>query len=420
MRKLFRILTLLLIAVLALSCFCFADEEESPYRLGLYRMNDFTDQLSEEMQDSLNEQILEKMNALKLDLPIALEKDFDDETPEEYGERLYSNNELGYGADREGLFLVVDTVNQAAVVLAFGRESETNFPSGDRATLAANFIAAYQDQGCEPAIRNYLDDVNKYLQSDAVPAWYPENVDSFQDFHNPDAPCVVDNANLFTDDEERMLTVQLTQLKLKHSADFVLFTDVSAYGLDHMRYAADFYTFNGYGVGADYNGMILFICMDRDDRGVAMVGFGESKSLMNDKSVRYFSKRMKPYMTRGEYTEGTVKFFQDADQVYTRKRVPLTTGEWLAALFFTTLLSLIIMLIVRAILRKKMKVISIAAEADQYLVKDTFKLRNSQDFFLRTVTTRQKIERSSSGGSSYSGRGSSSSGRSYSGGGFRF
>ena len=64
--------------------------------------------------------------------------------------------------------------------------------------------------------------------------------------------------------------------------------------------------------------------------------------------------------------------------------------------------------------------LNFAVEANEYLVKDSFNLKNkSVDFLYSKITRTKKEKRSSSGGSSYS-SGSSSSGGSYSSGGRDF
>ena len=256
--------------------------------------------------------------------------------------------------------------------------------------------------------------------ADEMPSWYPADVENFKEFLDPEAPCVVDNADIFTDAEEQAFTQQLKALREKHGADFVLFTDVSTHGLRRSVYGADFYVFNGHGVGEDHNGMFLFICMEPGNRGWWEAGTGACEKLFSEKCVNYLDDRLEPHMKSGDYAVGVQGFFEDIDKIFESGKVPLTSGEMGVALICTTLLSLIPVLIFRGVMRGKMKVVRTGSEADEYLVKDTFKLRSSNNYFLRTVTTRQKIERSSGGGSSHSGGYSSSSGRSFSGGGRSF
>ncbi|MBO4336700.1 MAG: TPM domain-containing protein [Lachnospiraceae bacterium] len=78
---------------------------------------------------------------------------------------------------------------------------------------------------------------------------------------------VVDYADLFTDEEEEILRSRLYEIRKEIKTDLVIYTDEYSYGKEHAIYNADFYDYNGYGCGGDFQGACLFICMDPDDRG---------------------------------------------------------------------------------------------------------------------------------------------------------
>ena len=42
-----------------------------------------------------------------------------------------------------------------------------------------------------------------------LPSWYPDDVSSFKFYHDEKAPRVVDNADLFTDSEERAMEARI-------------------------------------------------------------------------------------------------------------------------------------------------------------------------------------------------------------------
>ena len=94
-----------------------------------------------------------------------------------------------------------------------------------------------------------------------MPSWYPESPETFQDFHGKNLKRVVDNANLLTVEEEEALSEKAEELSEKYDKGFVILTDKSSYGLSKEVYAADFFIFNGYGVGDNYSGVILFLFM---------------------------------------------------------------------------------------------------------------------------------------------------------------
>ena len=99
------------------------------------------------------------------------------------------------------------------------------------------------------------------------PYWYPVSTKDFSFYNDTDIPRVVDEADIFTDEEEALMCRLIAQYTEETQHDIVIFTDTTDYGLGHAVYAADFYDFNGYGIGEENEGMCLLICMDPSDRG---------------------------------------------------------------------------------------------------------------------------------------------------------
>ena len=92
-----------------------------------------------------------------------------------------------------------------------------------------------------------------------MPAWYPKDTNTFPFYHDADAPRVVDQADIFTDEEEAQMEKRLAQLRGQLSKDIVIFTDVSTHGLSHTAYADDFFDYYGYGIGEDFEGVCLMV-----------------------------------------------------------------------------------------------------------------------------------------------------------------
>lgn len=247
------------------------------------------------------------------------------------------------------------------------------------------------------------------------PYWYPEDVAAFEDFHNDASyPRLVDDADIFTDEEEAELTAKLDTLRDNHpEADFVVFTDVRTYGLNRDVYAADFYTFNGYGVGDDFNGMILFISMEEGNRGWYFWGTGRCEKLFRkDANIDHLNSTISPYLVRGEYAQGVSASLDDLDVLFTKGKYP--KGFRPLILIGALLGGLLIAIVTRSVLVGDMNNVHEATQADRYLEKDTVHLHHSADYFLYRTVHRVKREKSSS----HSTR--SSSGRSGSGGGGSF
>ena len=249
------------------------------------------------------------------------------------------------------------------------------------------------------------------------PYWYPENVSDFVDFHNdPSTPRLVDDADIFTDEEEAELTAKLDSLRENFpQSDFVVFTDNSSYGLDHDVYADDFYVFNGYGVGGDYNGVILLICMEPGNRGWQIAGTGGCKHLFqSDDNIDHLNSTISPYLRDGEYAQGVSAYLDDMEVLFTKGKFPRGAGSTILFIIGSLVGGLLIGLLVRGVLVGEMNNVHEATQANLYLDKGSVQLRHRADYFLYRTVSRVKREKKSS----HSTR--SSSGRSGSGGGGRF
>ena len=432
-----------LAVVLALTTCCFAENDN--YNDTLWRFNDYMGVLSDEDAEALDDWIYTQIEACACDFPIFIDEDFQGYSAEEYGEWFFTENDFGYGPDRDGILLLVGVDAGEVAVLPFGDRATYLFDPMTCGGLAEEFAEDVDDDGYHEALNEYLSEVFRLTgdtsgaagSTDTVtdpgrtadfippveemPDWYPEDVSGFVDFLDPDAPRVVDDADLFTDEQEAAFAETLAELREKFGSDFVLFTDMSTHGLSRAVYAADFYTFNGYGVGDDFNGMVLFICMEPGNRGWWTAATGDCRRLITEQNINQIDDRLEPYMLRGNYAEGVANYYEDMSRLFATGHVPRAAWKNALLAIISMVLGAIVGGGVLLFLRSGMKTVTQAAEADEYLVKDSFVLRNRRDYYLRSHTTRRRIERSGKGGgSSFSGGYSSSSGRSFSGGGRSF
>ena len=161
-------------------------------------------------------------------------------------------------------------------------------------------------------------EVNKRVgEGSSLPAWYPADPGSFQPYHNEAAKRVVDTADIFTDAEEAELEACLLRIRRELDRDLVICTDVSSYGLDQSIYAADFFDYNGYGCGDEYEGACLFICMDPEDRGwwVACTG-SETMDLYTEDFANEMDDRLYEFMVEGRYAEGVTDWAENFRNLY--------------------------------------------------------------------------------------------------------
>ncbi len=150
-----------------------------------------------------------------------------------------------------------------------------------------------------------------------LPDWYPEDISAFVPFHDENAPRVVDDAGIFNEAEEWDLESLINEKRANLNKDIVIFTDNSSHGMDKKVYAGDFYTFNGYGTGDEYEGVCLFICMDPDSRGWWACCTGpETRGLYTEDIANAIDDDLFPYMKAGDYKEGVMGWIENIAGLY--------------------------------------------------------------------------------------------------------
>ncbi len=254
------------------------------------------------------------------------------------------------------------------------------------------------------------------------PDWYPDDVTAFQDFHNSGAPRVVDDADVFTDSEEYELTNRINEMIGTYNMDFVIYTTNRSYGMTDNMLAADFYQFNGYGIGDDYDGSVWMICFEPGNRGWYTAARGEKcRRYYTEENINTLDDMIEDDMIDGDYFYAAEEYIDLVGELYRTGTVkaPKNTGKNVG---ISAVIAAIAGLFTTLGLNSNMKKVKVATNADPYLVNGSFKIRKARDHFLYMHVTRTKrnTENRNGGGSSFSGGFSSSGGGSFSGGGRKF
>ena len=152
-----------------------------------------------------------------------------------------------------------------------------------------------------------------------LPAWYLADPALFVPFHDENAPRVVDDADIFTDEEEARMEERVGEIRKELDRDIVVYTNKSACGMDHSIMAADFYDFNGYGCGDDFEGVCLYVCMDPEDRGwwVACTG-PDTKGLYTEDIANDIDDALFEFMVDGEYGAGVLDWIENFRMLYVK------------------------------------------------------------------------------------------------------
>ncbi len=349
-----------------------------------------------------------------------------------YSKSFYTDNGYGCGDDRSGVYFYLDDDPDDPRWWYDGEGRCKTLLTDDAIDAIDGEVQPYLDSGDRfGAVDTFLYELDDLFSGVSVsggkPYWYPDKVENpFPDFHGVNLPRVVDDADIFTDSEEAELTRLINDFIAEHQDkyDLVLYTDVSNYGLPDGILAADFYQFNGYGKGDNYSGSVIFISMEPGNRYWWSAGRGDSYSYFNMDNVNEIDDRIEPYMVDGDYFGAMKKYIQALEVLYENGSLPheMGTTDYVMITVFAAIPALIVGLINRGSKLKTMKNVAYATNANDYVVPNSFVLRDKKITFLyqNVVKTYIPPSNSSSGGRSSGGSYHSSGGGSFSGGGRHF
>ena len=132
---------------------------------------------------------------------------------------------------------------------------------------------------------------------------------------------VVDEADILTDAEESNLLLTVDEISERQQFDVVIVTVESLDGEDIQYYAADYYDYNGYGMGDNYDGAMFLISMEEREWFVLTTGYGID--VLTDAEIDDMSEDVVPYLSDGDY-ETAFSMFAD----YCDKQVAYENGDY--------------------------------------------------------------------------------------------
>lgn len=252
---------------------------------------------------------------------------------------------------------------------------------------------------------------------------------SFPVFAAGELPRLVDDANLLTNSEESELLELLDEISERQKVDVVVVTVDSLDGESPMAFADDFYDYNGYGFGANADGVLLLVSMEDRDTYISAYGYGSTA--ITDAACEYILDEVVPQLSDGAYLDGFKTYAGMCDTLISQARSgnpygvgnmpkePFSVGKNIAISF---VIGIVLAFIITGIMAAQLKSVRKQAAADRYVKKDSMHVTQSSDLFLYKHTERHaKPKESSSSGSSHSSSShQSSSGRTHTGGGRKF
>ncbi len=251
---------------------------------------------------------------------------------------------------------------------------------------------------------------------------------SLTSFAQSEMPRLVDGADLIAESSENVLLAKLDEISERQKVDVVIVTTDSLDGKTAEAYADDFFDYNGYGFGENYDGILLLVSMENRDWHISTCGYGIKA--FTDAGIKYISGKFLPSLSDGDYYDAFNTFAGLCDEFITQAKTgkPYDVGN-LPKEPYNALLSLVIAVvagfavaaIVTGMMKKQLKSVKSQYAADSYVLKGSMVINDSKDIFLYTQRSRrEKVKDDDSGGSGGSSTHTSSSGRTHGGDGGKF
>ena len=328
----------------------------------------------------------------------------------EYCEALFKMQ-----GDPENGILLIHNTGDRKYTFCVGKKSEPIFPEDVQDNVlwkAYNEPKSYFD-----SVKAYLDAVKKQLKAAGVSA----PADSTTVTVDPNLPqerllpLVVDQANLLSDSEEKVLTERLEEISDRFVLDLAVVTVTDFGGKTPEAFADDFYDYNGYGRGEDADGaLIVYKPGAAGQRRLQISTCGKAIDALTDAKIDSILNGIKDYFINEDYIGGFNAFADQCDDAFEIEFNPSVSPFWIP---ICLIIGFVIAFAITKIRTNSLKSVRKKVDASDYATGVA--VTDRSDVFLYRNVSKTPIPKDtgSGGGSSTH---TSSSGRSHGGGGASF
>lgn len=131
---------------------------------------------------------------------------------------------------------------------------------------------------------------------------------------------VFDDAMLFSQEEIISLENEANSLSKYYNMDIVIVTTDDAMAKTTMEYADDFFDYNGFGVGDNYDGILFLIDMDNSEAYISASGIG-IKHLTDERIEKILDDVFDNGLSEGDYYGATLGFLRGTE-IYLKAGIP--------------------------------------------------------------------------------------------------
>lgn len=227
---------------------------------------------------------------------------------------------------------------------------------------------------------------------------------------------IYDDANLFSNKEEKLLEQAYATSSQNAGIDIILITSDDTKGKSSKVFLEDFFD-EAYAANAIKKDTVLFL-INMEARNLTIQGYGSCEVSISDDRIEYILDDITPMMSDGNYVETASLFAKEAEyyagetnkRSYYGGKQPFYLKPWFLAIVAVVIGGITICIMTVNAGGK------VTTTSNTYLNADSPGVISHHDHFMYTSVTKVKRESSDSGGRSSGGGGTSSGGSSHSGG----
>ena len=219
-------------------------------------------------------------------------------------------------------------------------------------------------------------------------------------------PRLVDDADLLADEEEASLLSKLDEISERQEFDVVVVTRNGLEGKTAQQYADDFFDYNGYGKGDDYDGALLLLDMESRSYYISTSGYGVTA--LTDYGMKLMEDSFVPKLSAGNYYDAFADFANQCDYYVTRAKdgdpvdepgadpEPIVDPEpekksrkpGLGTAGIAGVIGLLAGTVRANGMKAKLKTVKRKQTASEYMRRDTLNMRVARDDFMYRNVTR--------------------------------
>ena len=239
----------------------------------------------------------------------------------------------------------------------------------------------------------------------------------------------VDNAGLVYEDKASEINDRLAGISDEYDFDVAIYTSDDASLYDAEAAADDFFDYNGYGVGPDRSGVVLYVNIETRDWHISTRGYGITA--FTDAGIAYIGEQITSDLGDAEYADAFETFADcsedfikqaKAGKPYDKGNMPKQPFPFFERLVISLIIGLVVAFVYVFILRNQLMSVSPKNSAADYVVPGSVHVNDGGRIYLysRVTKTPRQTNNSSSSGGGGSSTHRSSSGATHGGGGGKF